>query len=164
MKGNGTLYVLSISSNGTQLYGMVKNFLKRYILIILVVLVVVLAAAAVYLYKSNMSLKANPDQIAQAEVEDLVTRVGMLMVLPTGETPTVATVSDPEALKDQAFFAGSKKGDKVLIYTNAKKAVLYDPVANKIVNVAPVDIGAAQKGVQQSAPQATTETTDTKKQ
>ncbi|MEK7084254.1 MAG: hypothetical protein AAB932_03410 [Patescibacteria group bacterium] len=29
---------------------------------------------------------------------------------------------------------------KVLIYTNAKKVILYDPVNNKIVEVAPLSI------------------------
>ena len=53
----------------------------------------------------------------------------------------MATVSDLEKLKDQPFFAKAKIGDKVLIYTDAKKAILYDPVNDKIVEVAPINIG-----------------------
>jgi hypothetical protein len=70
--------------------------------------------------------------------------VGLLIVLPKNETPTIATVSDPSVLKNQAFFVDAKKGDKVLIYTNAKKAILYDPVIKKIINVAPVNTGDFQ--------------------
>jgi len=67
--------------------------------------------------------------------------VGKLMVLPEGETPTIATVSDPDKLKDQAFFAHAKTGDKVLIYAKAKKAILYSPTDNRIVEVAAIDLG-----------------------
>jgi hypothetical protein len=91
-------------------------------------------------------LKQNPQAVAQKETEALVAKVGKLVVLPAGETPTIATVSDPEALKDQAFFASAVKGDKVLIYTTAKKAILYSVSMNKIIEVAPLNIGN-QKGV-----------------
>ena len=33
-----------------------------------------------------------------------------------------------------------QKGDKVLIYSNAKKAYLYDPVSDKIINIAPLNL------------------------
>lgn len=62
------------------------------------------------------------------------------MFLPIGEIPTVATVSEPEKLKNQEFFKDAKKGDKVLIYTNARKAILYDPLADKIITIAPVSL------------------------
>ena len=65
------------------------------------------------------------------------------MELPQ-EVPTVATVSDVSKLKNQAFFANAKNGDKVLIYQNAKKAILYRPSSNKIVEFGPINLGAAQ--------------------
>jgi hypothetical protein len=60
----------------------------------------------------------------------------------------VATVSDPEILKNKNFFIDAKKGDKVLIYYSARKAILYDPVVKKIVNIAPVNIGDFKKSAE----------------
>jgi hypothetical protein len=87
------------------------------------------------------SLKKDSPAVAEEDVQKLVEEVGELIVLPTDEMPTVATVAEPEKLKDQAFFANAKAGDRVLLYTNAKKAILYDPEAHKIVEVAPINLG-----------------------
>ncbi len=74
----------------------------------------------------------------QEEAKDLLTKVSKLYLLPNNEDPTVATVSDPEILKDQSFFILSEKGDKVLIFNKAGKAVLYRPSLNKIIEIAPI--------------------------
>jgi hypothetical protein len=74
---------------------------------------------------------------------DIIAKIGMLIELPQGETPTVATVTDPSKLTDQPFFAKAKAGDIVLIYTAAREAYLYDPVQNKLVTVAPITTNAA---------------------
>ena len=117
-----------------------RRFFRRYFLILFLV---VLAIVGGYFYKNKISYKS-PELAAQAEARDLAEKVGKLFLLPRDEVPTIATVSDPEALKNQAFFADAKKGDKVLIYTNAKKAILYDPAANLILNVAPINLGNFQ--------------------
>lgn len=72
--------------------------------------------------------------------------VGKLMVLPSDETPTLATVLDKEQLKDQPFFADSQNGDKILIYTKAKKAIIYRLDGNKLINVGPIILDQTQSG------------------
>ncbi|MFA6522673.1 MAG: hypothetical protein WCT24_03730 [Patescibacteria group bacterium] len=95
----------------------------------------------IYLMTEASKLKATPTAQASEEMAQLVEAVGKLMVLPQGEDPTVATVSDPTKLSAQDFFKNAQVGDKVLLYTTAKKAILYSPISGKIVEVAPINIG-----------------------
>ncbi len=117
----------------------------------ILIVILALVGVAVYSYNKYQDSKlqvqtlnnklANPQAVAKAEQTELITKVSKITVLPTGETPTVATVSDITKLKDQAFFVNAQNGDKVLIYTQAKKAYLYRPSTNKIINIAPVNLG-----------------------
>ncbi len=118
-----------------------KFTITRTRLVTLIVITLSSVGLAFYFYFQTAELKRDPQALARKEIEQLVSRVGALIVLPEGEQPTMATVTDPEKLKDQPFFNNAKTGDKVLIYTNARKAILYDPVANKIIEVAPLNIG-----------------------
>lgn len=104
---------------------------------------IVLAGGGYYFYTQSQApkLPANQAQVQQ-EVKRLVTEVGKLIDLPTGEDPTVATVTDISKLQNQPFFQRAKNGDKVLIYTQARKAILYDPSVKKIIDVAPINIGS----------------------
>lgn len=122
--------------------------------------VILIAVAAIvfgaYFYYEWSLLRQNPQTVAERETDALMAKISKLIVLPAGEVPTVATVSDPAALKDQPFFAQAQKGDKVLIYAKAKKAILYSVALNKIVDVAPLNIGT------QAAATPPTTTPDTK--
>ena len=122
----------------------IKEKLQKNISAILAVLLLVVGTSSFYFYQKFSELRQNPQKIAQEEVANAVASVGKLIVLPD-EQPTIATVNDPAKLKDQLFFAKSAKGDKVLIYTNARKAILYSPSQNKIVEVAPLNIGNPQR-------------------
>ncbi|MEN9405596.1 MAG: hypothetical protein RLY47_555 [Candidatus Parcubacteria bacterium] len=118
-----------------------SRFNKKAIL--LVIIFAILAGAAFYFFTKYQELKENPDVVNQEEAIDLAAEVGEIMVVPQGEVPTIATVSDPALLVDQPFFKDAKKGDKVLIYSQAGKAILYDPEAKKIIEVAPITNGKA---------------------
>lgn len=109
--------------------------------IVIVIIALVIAGYFYTKYQRAQNLLKDPTIAAQQQTQDLINKVGMLIDLPNDEQPTIATVSDITKLKDQPFFKNAKNGDKVLIYTKAKKAILYDPIANKIIEVAPVNIG-----------------------
>jgi hypothetical protein len=91
-------------------------------------------------YKQAEKRLRDASVVAQEDVKILLDKVGKLVKLPEGEIPTVATVSDIEKLKNQEFFAKAKVGYRVLLYSQAKKAVLYDPIENKVVEMGPLII------------------------
>ncbi|MCJ7740683.1 LytR C-terminal domain-containing protein [Candidatus Microgenomates bacterium] len=122
--------------------------LKSSIIVIIILatlLILTTTGAAVYFYfQYQATAKLLPGKTAAVdESKKIIEMVGKLIQLPENEQPSVATVTDPEKLKDQPFFARAKTGDKVLIFNNAKKAILYDPIANKIIDVSPININTS---------------------
>lgn len=87
-------------------------------------------------YKSSQGSVAGTSD----DVKQLTAKVSKLIEIPTDEEPAIATVNDVTKLRDQPFFAKAKNGDKVLVFAKAQKAILYDPVANKIIEVGPVTL------------------------
>ena len=113
---------------------------------ILITVVVVIGIAFFvqnYLHTRNQLKQLSNDKTAaQASDQQLVDQVKAYVVLPEGETPTVATVNDVSKLKDQVFFQNAQNGDKVLIFSQAKTAILYRPSDKKIVEYAPINVDA----------------------
>lgn len=110
----------------------------RSVFFILSILVVLLAVFSFYFYNKARNLE-NPNLATAAEIKSITSQIEKYFVLPKDETPTLATVSDPEKLRDQAFFAQAEKGDKVLIYTNSRRAILWRPSISKIIEVSIVN-------------------------
>lgn len=108
--------------------------------VVMVVIAIALAALTYFFYRQYQNIKKNPNQVAQAEIDAVVANVGKIIDLPKDETPTLATVQDKDKLKDQPFFAMAENGDKILIYTKSKKAIIYRTKDNKLVNVGPIVI------------------------
>ena len=76
----------------------------------------------------------------EEDVRNLVGRIGRLMQLPSHELPTVMTVTDSDRLKNVNFFTNARVGHKLLIYEKAHKAILFDPIQNVIIEVAPYNL------------------------
>ncbi len=72
-------------------------------------------------------------------VEHLISRH---MILPAGEQPELATVTDASKLQTP-FLRQARNGDKLLVYEKAGEAILYRPGIDRIVAVGPVDIQPA---------------------
>jgi len=149
-----------------------KRTINKKMLVMLVLLGVLIAASTggAFAYKKYSTLKkenaklSNPQEAAKVETDRLVADVAKIIELPN-ESPTIATVVDASKLKTQAFFASSQNGDKVLLYPQAKKAVLYRPSTKKVVEVAPINIGDSTQPASNSTttPSSTPTTTPTKK-
>jgi hypothetical protein len=99
-----------------------------------------------YLVQSGSTTTPQQQQAAQTQIKELAARVGKLISLPQGEMPAVATITDMSKLAGQAFFAKAKNGDQVLIYSQAKKAYLFRPSNNQIINIAAVNGTTGQPG------------------
>ncbi len=111
-----------------------RNF-SKLIILILILFLALASGASFYLYKK---LNTDPKAETAKEIEYIIKKVGEHIVLPK-ETPTIATVSDPEKLRDQPFFDNAKVGDKVLVFSTSGKAILYSPSLDKIIEVAPIN-------------------------
>ncbi|MDO8604006.1 MAG: hypothetical protein Q7K40_01170 [bacterium] len=108
---------------------------------IVVGLLVIATVAALFFYSQTRSLQQNPNKVNEEKIAALVNKVEKIIALPKGESPAMATVTDLAPLAGNPFFARAKIGDEVLLYTAAKKAFLYDPKANIILEVASLNIG-----------------------
>lgn len=98
--------------------------------------------------KQVTKLSTLEGQMAQAKDEknQLMNDIKKLIKLPDGEEPTIVSITDVDKLKEKHdFFKDAKNGNVLLIYANAKKAIIYDKEAKQIVNVGPliVDKNAA---------------------
>jgi hypothetical protein len=112
------------------------------------VLIVLILYAGASSYLTVWYLRKNPEPfgllkgaaLLKIEEKEIVDKISKSLALPEGEDPTMATVTDPEKLSGQFFFKDAKKGDKLLIYQNAKKVILYRPSENRVVEVGVVDL------------------------
>jgi hypothetical protein len=128
------------------------SFNKKYLLIISVLVILALIPSLYFYnqYQSTKDLLQNPKAQTNAQTKSLVDAVGRLIELPTNEQPRLATVTDVTQLAGQPFFAKAQNGDKVLIYAQLGKAILYRESINKIIEVASVNATAV--GAQNTQP------------
>jgi len=106
----------------------------------LIIVVLVIASAFLFLQYRVAQNKLSSNANTAQQVINLVTKVRKIAVLPTNETPTVATVVHADKLKSQTFFANAQDGDKVLVYNKEREAILYRPSTNQVVTIAPVSV------------------------
>jgi hypothetical protein len=134
-----------------------KKGLKRWIFFIGIGGVMLsLVGTSGYFFMKYQSAQTQVQGTADTkEADDTIKKVGELVLLPEGEQATLATVTDITKLAGQTFFARAKNGDKVLIYEQSKKAILYRPSSNMIIDIGPVGSTGASTGTQTATPSAT---------
>lgn len=91
-----------------------------------------IATAVWYVQHARTSLSS-----LQKADKQLVSEVGQRAVLPRNETPTITTVVDKTKV-NQTFLAQAENGDKVLLYFQSGRAILYRPSTRQVVNIGPL--------------------------
>ena len=120
---------------------------NKAVVIVVVAVIAVLVGVCTWQFIEMQKLRDPGHTAEQAKIDarELKDKVSKLMQLPD-EDATIATVQDASKLSGQEFFKDSKNGDKVLIFTAAKKAVIYRPSENKIINSGPIVINSTDIG------------------
>jgi hypothetical protein len=121
-----------------------RSKLRLVLAILASAVIVALVATVVILWQQNSALR-NTDQAVAEQAQQLKNKVSILMEVPD-ETPVIATVSAVEELRDQPFFKKAENGDKVLIFSAEKKAVIYRESTNKIINSGPIAVTSDDSG------------------
>ncbi|GIW62868.1 MAG: hypothetical protein KatS3mg090_0694 [Patescibacteria group bacterium] len=101
--------------------------------VFVIFLIFILFVLSYFLY--NRFFKFN---FGKSKEEILLNNLKQHIILNDNEVPTIATVTDEAKLKNQEFFKMAKNGDVVFIFTESRKAILYRPSIDKIIEVAPV--------------------------
>jgi hypothetical protein len=101
--------------------------------IMLVLLALVFEAGRWSVYRAHSELSS------MEQANAILVNVGKLIQLPN-EQPTMATINDAASVKEaQPFLINAENGDVLIVYSNAREALLYRPATNKLIAVGPVD-------------------------
>jgi hypothetical protein len=108
--------------------------------LLIVAIAIVCALLALHYYRVARDIKqAFPKQAVintnSDPVTDLIVAVEKHILLPQGETPKAAKITDLSQLANIPFFGNALVGDQVLVYCKASLSVLYSPSRDKVIDV-----------------------------
>ncbi len=145
-----------------------KKIATKYLIpgLVIIALVLMVFSGSLYIAKYHPNVlglsKAtdNSPTVSPEETEELIKKVSELILLPTNESPNVATVNDLSQVRSQDFFKNAEVGDKILSYSTARKAYLYRPSEHKLIEVGIVNESSPDQteGGENIAPQVVTPT------
>lgn len=137
----------------------VKKFFrnKSFLVGTIVISIILIGAGGLYTFLYfQKDAKPTNAQLTSEQIQQLTDEVSRLVVLPEGEVPTIATVTDVDKLTSQPFFRTAQNGDKVLLFGSTKEAILYRPSIGKIIRMAPINQTDIASPSPSLAPQANT--------
>ncbi len=98
---------------------------------VVLTLITVLIIVLVVTFNKGNAIQKNDIKVVSA--------VSEIMLLPGDVQPIILTIADEQKMKDKTFFNNAKNGDKILVYQTIKRAILFRPSLEKIIDVAPIN-------------------------
>lgn len=98
------------------------------------------AFGVIYFQKYQQLNSMSAAEFEQRENDRIISKIAKLYTLPAEEQPEIAIVKDKEALRQNPFFEQAENGDFVVIFRDAKLALLYRPGEDRLVKVGPLNV------------------------
>ncbi len=108
---------------------MIKVKLKKTSMLVLVIIVLLLSGGY-YFYKYTMVMRSDK----KYQNIKLVSAISKSLVLPN-EVPTIVSVLNHTKFNNETLRNSSKDGDKLIVFSQSKKLILYRPSSKKVVEV-----------------------------
>lgn len=122
----------------------------------------IILVALVYVgnkYWGSMSAKD-----IEKQNQTLISEISKIMILPAEQNPLFYEITDPSALVAvQPFFTGSEKGDKLVVFPQSGKALIYSTTRHVIVNAGPIQFDSQTQAQTKQPTQAAQASTPVKK-
>ncbi len=111
----------------------------------ILIILIVLCAIGYYMYSLQKDSKTISGAQGSAvgnnkeEAKDLANKVSKLVLVDTSVVPDIVTITDASTMiKQQPVFSGVINGDKILVYIKEKRAIVFSPSRNVVVNILPI--------------------------
>lgn len=130
-----------------------RKLIPRLSTVIICVLLAVVAGGGYYFYDKynetkqeveKLSTIQGQQELSKSQTQKLLEEMRSRIVLPDGEDPVIATITDINQLKNNEFYKNAKNDDRVVVFANAKKAYIYRPSTKTIVNVGAFSVESTQ--------------------
>lgn len=131
-----------------------RRLIPKLSTVIICVLLVIVAGGGFYFYTKydqtkqeveKLSTVQGQQELSKTQTQQLLEEMRSRIVLPDGEDPVIATITDINQLKNNEFYKDAKNDDRVIVYANAKKAYIYRPSTKTIVNVGAFQLESNKK-------------------
>lgn len=150
-----------------------KGMVKKLLIVVLALVFVGSIGLNVKQYLDNKDLKKNPPQVSvEEENKRVLEAVAKLYKLPDEAPSDVGKITNKDELKDE-FFTDAQNGDYLLLFKNAKLAIIYRESEGRIIKSGPLIIpinvtiyaneGVSTKTVESAIAQAESVSITTKK-
>src|SRR5262245_20260942 len=107
-----------------------KMWGSRIIWVLSVLMVIAVIGGLFVYWQYRKTLDKNPE----AEQQRWTSELGSVMIMPT-EKPMITTVLDKTKLNNKTLSEQAQNGDRLYIFSRAKRVVLYRPTLKKVVNI-----------------------------
>jgi hypothetical protein len=103
---------------------------QKAIILLSVLLALMVGASILLLMKYRQATSSNP----VTQQQQLTDQLSKLIEMPP-DAPVISTVLDSSKLTNKALAARARNGDKLFIFSDSKRLVLYRPSDNKVVDM-----------------------------